>query len=338
MKGFYFRKAIHLLPGVRLNISKKGMSLSVGPHGAHVTTGSRGTYLNLDLPGSGAYYRKKLDAKETDEKTDQSPETSPLDVNFLQRLTIPFNELDLLDALRALHEGQEDKCYDLARRATHLADGAFLAGFIAFKHEQFGEAVEFFKQALQHKEDLGQIFGRYEVDMAIDIPITPEIGVHIQPNENDILIALAEAYERGGARDSAIEILGQLYERDPEDIVVRLSLAELLDQRNPDSQEVQQRIVQLAEDVHNESAIHAALMFYRARALRKLNLLEGARDTVIKALRRKKDYPSDLLLALHYERALIYEAMGQSKQAREEFQKVYAEAPSYEDVAAKLGL
>jgi hypothetical protein len=28
--------------------------------------------------------------------------------------------------------------------------------------------------------------------------------------------------------------------------------------------------------------------------------------------------------------------MGQDKQARKEFQKVYAEAPSYEDVAAKL--
>ena len=94
----------------------------------------------------------------------------------------------------------------------------------------------------------------------------------------------------------------------------------------------------LAEGVHNESPVHASLMFYRARALRKLGLLDAAQDTINQALSRKKDYPSDLLVALRYERDQVYEAQGKVKLATSEFQKVYAEAPDFEDVATKVGL
>ncbi|RLB04012.1 MAG: DUF4236 domain-containing protein, partial [Deltaproteobacteria bacterium] len=73
-------------------------------------------------------------------------------------------------------------------------------------------------------------------------------------------------------------------------------------------------------------------------ALRRLNLKEAARDVLTKAVRRKKDRSDDLLRALRYERALVYEEMGQHKRARFELEKLYAEAPDYEDVAARLGL
>ncbi len=344
MKGLYFRKESQLLPGVRLNVSKRGFSLSLGPDKAHVTTGPAGTYLHLDLSGSGLYYRRKLDTKGKGRNKDnggngeKKPEEAPPDVGFLQRLTSPVDELDLVDALRALHAGQEDEGYSYAQRAKDLPDGAFMAGFLALKRGQFAEAAGYFEHALEQKNGLGQTFDKYEVDMHVDLPITEDVVAYIQPNENGVLLALAEAYQHEGQPDLAIQTLRRLHKNDPEDIVVHLSLAELLDQRYPMAEQAQQQIVQLAEDVHNESPIHAALMYYRARALRKLNLLEGAGDTLNKALRRKKGYPNDLLLALRYERALVYEAMGQDKRARQEFQKVYAEAPSYEDVAAKLGL
>jgi len=46
----------------------------------------------------------------------------------------------------------------------------------------------------------------------------------------------------------------------------------------------------------------------------------------------------ELLRALRYERALVYETLGKRRQARAELGKLYAEAPDYEDVAAGLGL
>jgi len=55
-----FRHRIKIFPGVRLNLSARGMSLSLGPRGASVTLGSRGTYANLGIPGSGLSYRTRL--------------------------------------------------------------------------------------------------------------------------------------------------------------------------------------------------------------------------------------------------------------------------------------
>ena len=56
------------------------------------------------------------------------------------------------------------------------------------------------------------------------------------------------------------------------------------------------------------------------------------------ALRRKKGRSEELLRALRYERALVYDDLGQRRRARSEFEKLYAEDPDYEDVAARLGL
>ncbi|RMF41958.1 MAG: hypothetical protein D6751_12970 [Deltaproteobacteria bacterium] len=67
-------------------------------------------------------------------------------------------------------------------------------------------------------------------------------------------------------------------------------------------------------------------------------LLVTARETLTGALRRKKGWSGELLRALRCERALVYEEIGQRRRARSELEKLYAEAPDYEDVAARLGL
>jgi len=61
MMGFRLRKSINIIPGVRLNLSNGSPSLSVGPQGASVSFGSRGTFANLGLPGTGLSYRTRLD-------------------------------------------------------------------------------------------------------------------------------------------------------------------------------------------------------------------------------------------------------------------------------------
>nr|WP_238597265.1 DUF4236 domain-containing protein [Pseudomonas sp. MF6394] len=56
--GFRFSKRITIVPGVRLNISGKGVSTSIGPRGLSMTMGRNGTYLNAGLPGTGLSYLK----------------------------------------------------------------------------------------------------------------------------------------------------------------------------------------------------------------------------------------------------------------------------------------
>jgi hypothetical protein len=54
--GFRFRRSIKVLPGVRVNFGKRGVSTSIGVRGAHVTFGKTGTRTTVGLPGSGLSY------------------------------------------------------------------------------------------------------------------------------------------------------------------------------------------------------------------------------------------------------------------------------------------
>jgi hypothetical protein len=59
--GFRFRKSVTILPGVRINLGKSGVSTTLGGRGRSVTVGKRGTHANVGLPGTGLSYRERLD-------------------------------------------------------------------------------------------------------------------------------------------------------------------------------------------------------------------------------------------------------------------------------------
>jgi len=54
--GFRFRRSVRLLPGIRVNLGKRGASVSLGRRGAHVTIGPTGTRTTVGLPGTGLSY------------------------------------------------------------------------------------------------------------------------------------------------------------------------------------------------------------------------------------------------------------------------------------------
>ena len=58
--GFRFSRRLSILPGLRLNLSKSGASLSIGHRGAWYTVGPRGRRVTLGLPGSGLYWTEKV--------------------------------------------------------------------------------------------------------------------------------------------------------------------------------------------------------------------------------------------------------------------------------------
>jgi hypothetical protein len=58
--GFRFQKRLSILPGVRINLSKSGVSTSLGPRGADVNIGRDGVTTNAGIPGTGLSYRQKL--------------------------------------------------------------------------------------------------------------------------------------------------------------------------------------------------------------------------------------------------------------------------------------
>lgn len=58
--GFRFRKSIKIAPGLRLNISKRGASLSIGRRGVTTNISKRGVRQTLGIPGTGISYSRML--------------------------------------------------------------------------------------------------------------------------------------------------------------------------------------------------------------------------------------------------------------------------------------
>jgi len=48
-----FRRSIRILPGIRLNVSKTGTSVSIGGPGASINIGRRGVTRTVGIPGTG---------------------------------------------------------------------------------------------------------------------------------------------------------------------------------------------------------------------------------------------------------------------------------------------
>jgi len=56
--SFRFWRRVKILPGVTLNLSKTGGSLSFGPRGAKLTIGPHGKRTTVGIPGTGLFYTK----------------------------------------------------------------------------------------------------------------------------------------------------------------------------------------------------------------------------------------------------------------------------------------
>ena len=70
--GFRLRKSIKIAPGLRVNVGKRGVSMTAGRRGASVTVGGRGTYANVGLPGTGISYRQKIGGGSSDRRREQT--------------------------------------------------------------------------------------------------------------------------------------------------------------------------------------------------------------------------------------------------------------------------
>lgn len=60
MGYFRFRKTFTIFPGVRINLSKTGVSGSLGGNGATLNVGKQGEMVTVGIPGTGLSYRTPL--------------------------------------------------------------------------------------------------------------------------------------------------------------------------------------------------------------------------------------------------------------------------------------
>jgi len=343
--GFRFFRRMQLLPGIGLNLSRSGPSLSFGARGAKVTVGRRGVRRTVGIPGTGLFYtstsgrgrrRRSGGARGARSRAIAENPGRRLTLGFFKRLVTSGPERAFVDGARELALGHPDAAVVHLRKATDLPDGAWLAACAALRRERYEEAIGHLELAQARARSLGRTLAKYGISASVDVAITEEISASVGADLRGVLLLLIEARQEVGKLDEALDSARRLARLMPDDVVVRLSLVELLDQTRAHDRRIARRILTLTDRLDNDSPVHAALLLYRARALRALGMNEAARDVLSRALRRKKGRSEDLMLALRYERALTYAAMGQNGRARKDLERIYAEDSGYEDVAQRL--
>jgi len=295
---FRFFQRIRIAPGLTLNLSKGGVSVSAGPRGARLTAGTSGTRATVGLPGSGLHYtvlnpHKKL--------TQASRPAAAPKLGWLQRITLPKADQAFVQGWQAWGQGQIAEALDFFESvpASSAAgpDAAWSAALFYTQQEQFDKAAALLRQALQTPHQLGKAFEQHGMSPRVQVPVTPDV------------------------------------QADP---VVLAAYGELALEANDAS--ATQRFLKVAAAVGNVTPVHTVVMYYRAQALVNQGLHTAALEVLSPALRRTKDRSPELLLNIRHLRAQVYQALGRKVQARADLERIYAEDPGFEGVAEALGI
>lgn len=283
--GFRFFKRIQLAPGISINLSRSGVSASLGPRGAKVTLGPRGIRKTVGLPGTGFYYttqsawksKKKEEPPEppaAEAGTGEDTADPALELGFFERLVTPEAEENFVDGLRAFLNGELEEALALFARSPERADSAFTGGIIALRLERFAEATDLLNQALDNADDLGALFDRYELELDVALPVTGDVELHItRPSRRAAMLALVEAYQALDDYEGSLDLLQELYGEEPDDPMIRVSLAEILLELAagaPNEADLLRQIAGLAEGADPESSPGRALLDYRREAEARL--------------------------------------------------------------------
>lgn len=334
-----FWQRIRLAPGVTLNLSKSTASLSFGPRGAKYTISPRGNRATVGLPGTGLFYTVHDHGRTTAPKP-RGAARDTLTLGFFRRLVTPADERDFVDGLRLLNNGETEAALERLESARALPDAAWMAGVLRLRANEMAQARDHFEAALSGAGAgaLGKLFAKYEVAAQASLPVAAGVFAHILPRERGTRLALVEIAQATGDRAAALAHLDRLRALAPVDPVVLLSWVEAVMEGPGGAKGVTAQIIALTATVANDTPVDTALLLYRARALAAEGAPDAAIEVLTRAGRRRKDRPAALLHQIRHDRAALYDRVGRKAQARREFERLFAEAPGFPDLAERLGL
>jgi tetratricopeptide (TPR) repeat protein len=326
--GFRMRKSIKVAPGVRVNVSKRGVGASVGGRGARYSVHSSGRRTVSAGSGviPGVYYQKSVSGKgssRSGSRAATAPPTAPV-APKKPGMFAPKGETQLYKAIQA-QDTQAIKQVgadhpDFRLPAYSLSGLMLLTSEPKEAEELLGEAFASGNDPAEHKFVSTYLFTRLELSIAEGI--TAELPV----NRDAVGLALAELKQDEGDVAGAIDVVEQL---EPTTYSA-VSLAELYAQA-----ERWDEVVELTEGVKNEDDASALLCVFRGQAFREQGFHDAAHEALKEALRSRSRAASVRHHALA-ERAQNYLARGKKTMARKDLERILAEDSSYEGVRDRL--
>jgi tetratricopeptide (TPR) repeat protein len=364
-----FRRRINIAPGVQLNLSKGGISVSVGPRGMRYTFGRGKSDVHIGLPGTGVYYRKHIDlpGMEDKEKEKASEEEKPTEKparkprkarhNASQE---PREQAVVQEIVPALPSDASPTEADFREGALHFLQGDYLSAFNLFSTldddtyladellmtsltasylEEYDTAIDSLIALLEagHEPlpgDADSLTTRYLPDTTVQVPLTQFAQVDLPLNMTMAALLLAELLSAKGRYEEALDLIEGLFEASPGDPALLLSLADLYSQEH-DFDKLHDVLVANQAHVNAEDDISLGLMYYWGVALAVREMYD-ATDEVFKTAQRKAKHNDELMKLLMYAHADLYERTDRAADARKLFERVYAMEPTFYDVADRV--
>ena len=344
---FRFFRRKQIFPGVTLNISKSGPSLSLGPRGLKHTIGPRGRRTTIGLPGTGLHYttqhgKKKKRASRSATSPEPSP-TAKANTGIVEadaaRAQVEADRA-LLQAIIAFQSGQDDRAAVALEAILDTADGLWLSGLIHVRSQRWDAARSDFEAALEKADVLGTRFSENGVSASIEMAITPEITAVIEPTAHATRLVLAEICQAGGNLGAAAQVIFDALDADRTDPVLAISLAEIA----LEAAEIGAPLLEMSalgtylDRPADDPVIAASLALYRARVAASLEEHDNAvqRYGSVSGFAEGSEDADDLTKVALYEQALSYREMGDRTKFRQALSALYARDPDFADIRTLL--
>lgn len=336
--GFRIQRSLRLGKFLRLNISKSGVGVSASLAGFTFGSGPRGTYINVNLPGTGLSYRKHLSSKKSRQsvrkkKDTDSAQSTTLSDSPQPGLLASGHEKALAKGIDYYREGHKDEALEHFLEAAPKEAGAaiFAAGIIVEQDRTDYRATELLERIVQSDDEFPTpLMEKYLTGTTIDIDITPHVSATISNSGLAATLLLVELYQAQRRVREAIALLEEI-EEIAQEPVLTLSLCELYANR-----QLWEGIIDKAKKTISEDDVTLETLIYYGRALQEKGLHDAAISSLTKTLRRKKNRNPELLHEARYWRAISYKNVGKASQANKEFQTLYAADPDFRDVAQQV--
>lgn len=225
-----------------------------------------------------------------------------------ERQSLTLEELEFIDGCRAVVQGADQEALVHLRNASRLADGAFLAGLVALKLNRFEEAAEYLSGIIDRERELDRYISKFGITVKVRLAITDEVFTLVEPDMRGVLLALSQAYVKQKRWQDGLVHLLRLRHLEPYDIAARLVTVEWLLQARPGDMESCEEIIRLTEGQSCDSALEAALLLDRARALKTLGRLREAWNALDKVLCSSKVRHPEFLEAVCREKNILEES------------------------------
>jgi tetratricopeptide (TPR) repeat protein len=356
MSGLEFRRRIRIAKGIYINLSKHGIGFSVGEKGIHYSTGPTGEHVSVGVPGTGLYFRRKIDEQKKKEGGQETaPQTrparqeavtqdTPIEVPAVGMLA-PHFEKQFHRGCVAYQAGEYSEAYQefeglVEEGDDGVGDARFMAALCAGYTGNNSRAIDLLSQLLSTEGafpgDDGTLTAHYLPGVTVRVPITQFAFVELHLSAALAMFLVAELLRAEDRYDEAIAMLEDVVSEVPDFRYGHLALADLycLTERYD---QLFQLLSEHEHHLENEDDIALELMYYWAIALTMKEMYEAADDVYHRALAKSKDRNQQLVEIVQYGHADMYERWGKKAEARKQFEKLYAYDPQFYDVAMRVG-